>query len=118
MAGFVGEAPPEHLWDVLLDLAAGTVAVADAAAADFAMTPLHKSVAKSMLAALAAEDASDASVAAAVAAKGSALLAQVLEVVPSGRLDAAQEVEATERLRAAGLPEASQRFARALARAA
>jgi hypothetical protein len=117
VAGFVGERPPEHLWDVLLDLTAGTVAVADAAASDFAMTPLHKGVAKAMLAALAADGASDASVAAAVAAKGAALLAQVREVVPAGRLDSAQEAAAIERLRAAGLPEASQRFARALARA-
>jgi hypothetical protein len=118
VAGFVdgGVASAQGaLWDVLLDLRAGAAAVvvADAAAADFAMTPLHKGVAKALLAALAAPDACDASVAAAVAAKSAALLDQVRALLPRGG-DAAA---AADRLREAALPDASARFVRALAKA-
>ena len=105
------------LWDVLLDLETGAVTVADAAAAEFAMTPLHKGVAKAMLAALDADGASDESVAAAIGTKTEALLEQARAALAAASAAAAAanasttggsdqgSEEASERLRELGLPE-------------
>ena len=133
IAGFLcgadAVASARGLWDVLLDLETGAVTVADAAAAEFAMTPLHKGVAKAMLAALDADGASDESVAAAIGTKTEALLEQARAALAAASAAAAAanasttggsdqgSEEASERLRELGLPEASQRFLRAIVRA-
>lgn len=80
------------------------------------MTPLHKSVAKALLASVEAEGSSDASVVAALAAKTASLVAQLNEVYPDGvPADAAGTAAVAERLTAQGVPESTQLFLRAAA---
>jgi len=79
------------------------------------MTPLHKGVAKALLAALAAPGACDESVAAAVAAKSAALVEHVRALLP--RDAAGDAAAAAERLREALPDAAAARFVKALAKA-
>lgn len=86
VAGFTDAAIASHrgLWDVCVDLVGGTVAISDEASGDLTMTPLHKDVAKALIAATADEEASDEGVAEVISGKTTGIIESLREIFPDG----------------------------------
>jgi hypothetical protein len=101
-------APYDHISHTSLSLSL--------AAADLALSSLHKDVAKAMMAAVADEAGTDATVAAAVRAKTGGIIASLRALFPTGIAANAEGIAAFQRqLRDQGQPEPVQRFLWSLA---